>query len=105
MSVSGGRIDATLELQDKVYVMELKYESCGPDAPPEAKRKLFDKALEEGIKQIRSKGYASKYEGSGKTITLAAFAFLGRDEIEMRVEDCTKLVMPTRENTCPNQDR
>ena len=31
-------------------------------------------------------GYAKKYEGSGKKVHLAAFAFLGRDDIEMTVE-------------------
>ena len=38
------------------------------------------------MKQIKDKGYADKYEGSGKAIYHAAFAFLGRDEIEMRSE-------------------
>jgi hypothetical protein len=84
VSVSGGRVDAVLELGDKVYVMEFKYEGCDKDASPEAKQKLFDKALEEGLKQIEDRGYARKYEGSGKEIYQAAFAFLGRDDIEMR---------------------
>ncbi|MCL1809114.1 MAG: PD-(D/E)XK nuclease domain-containing protein [Clostridiales bacterium] len=38
------------------------------------------------MKQIKEKGYAKKYEGSGKETYLAAFAFLGRDDIEMKVE-------------------
>ena len=86
VSVSGGRIDATLELDDKVYIMEFKYKGCDPEATPEGKRKLFDNVLEEGMKQIKDRGYAKKYIGSGKTIYLAAFAFLGRDNIEMRTE-------------------
>ena len=85
VSVSGGRVDAVLELADKVYVMEFKYEHCAKDAPPEDKRKLFDKALEDGMKQIKDRGYADKFAGSGKNVTLAAFAFLGRDDVEMRV--------------------
>jgi len=84
-SVSGGRIDAVLELSDKVYVIEFKYVKCEPDAKPEEKQKLFEMALEEGQRQISDRGYAKKYEGSGKKIIKAAFAFLGRDEIEMRV--------------------
>ena len=46
---------------------------------------LFDTALEEALAQIKDKGYAAKYIGSGKTILHAAFAFLGRDDIEMRM--------------------
>ena len=91
VSVAGGRIDAVLELVNTVYIMELKYEDgstllSGGGAAEDKKRKLFDKALYEGMKQIESKGYANKYTGSGKVIYKAVFAFLGRDEIEMRVE-------------------
>ena len=83
VSVSNGRIDATLELVDKVYVFEFKYNKCPYDADEEEKRKVLDKALELGMKQITDRGYASKYTGSGKTVYLAVFAFLGRDNIEM----------------------
>ena len=84
VSVSRGRIDADLELGDKIYVFEFKYEKCPPGADEETKRKISEKALENGMKQIREEGYANKYTGSGKTLYLAAFAFLGRDSIEMR---------------------
>jgi len=86
VSASKGRIDAVLECEDKVYVMEFKYCDCAPDAEPDIKRKLFDKALDEGMAQIKDMGYADKFAGSGKSICLAAFAFLGRDEIEMRTD-------------------
>jgi len=86
VSVSGGRIDAVLEQSDKVFIMEFKYRDCPQDAAHEQRRKLFDEALEEGMKQINDRGYADKYAGSGKSVYKAAFAFLGRDEIEMRVE-------------------
>ena len=86
VSTSKGRIDAVLELEDKAYVMEFKYHDCEPGAAPEVKRKLFDAALDEGMKQIKEMGYADKFIGSGKEIRLAAFAFLGRDDIEMRTE-------------------
>ena len=81
VSVAGGRIDATFEIADKVYVMEFKYEKCAPDATDEEKRALYDSALGNGMKQIKDKGYAKKYEGTGKQIHLAAFAFLGRDTL------------------------
>jgi len=88
VSVAKGRIDAVLELADKVYVMEFKYVDCNPDISPEEKRKLFDTALDEGVKQIHTKGYAQKYTGSGKEVIQAAFAFLGRDNIETRRLEC-----------------
>ena len=83
---SMGRIDAVLEIEDKVYIIEFKYKNCAPDAPDDTKRQLFDEALGEGMKQIEDRGYADKYAGSGKAIYKAAFAFLGRGDIEMRME-------------------
>jgi hypothetical protein len=88
VSVSRGRVDAVLELRDKVYVMEFKYEKCPPNTSSDDKQKLFDAALTKGMEQINEKGYHKKYIGSGKTIYLAAFAFLGRDDIEMSVTVC-----------------
>jgi hypothetical protein len=89
VSVSGGRIDGVLELDDKFYIMEFKYEDAlqsGAEGIAEAKKKLFDMALDEGMNQIKAKGYANRFVGAGKDIYLVAFAFLGRDEIDMRVE-------------------
>ena len=83
VSVSMGRVDAVLEIEDKVYIMEFKYKNCTPDAGSDVKEKLFAQALAEGINQIKERGYASKFIGSGKTVYQAAFAFLGRDDIEM----------------------
>jgi hypothetical protein len=85
VSVSYGSIDAVLELDDHVYVMEFKYRDCTvDDASLENKQKLFDKALTEGMDQINKKGYHKKYMESGKALYLAAFAFLGRDDIQMK---------------------
>ena len=83
VSVSGGRIDGVLEIDDKVYIMEFKYEPCPSDATPEVKQELFNTALEKGMMQIEDRGYCKKYAGSGKNIYQAAFAFLGRDDIAM----------------------
>ena len=83
VSISKGRIDAVLELEDKVYIFEFKYENCPKDADESEKRVIFDKVLELGMKQITDKGYAKKYMGSTKTIYQAAFAFLGRDNVDM----------------------
>jgi hypothetical protein len=86
VSVSKGRIDAVLELSDKVYIIEFKYKDCPPDASYELKQKLFNTALTEGINQINERGYKKKYIANGKTIYQAAFAFLGRDDIEVKTE-------------------
>ena len=81
-----GRIDAVLNLDDKVYIMEFKYEECPKEASSGEKQKLFEKALEDGMAQIKDRGYAKKYAEGGKAIYQASFAFLGKDEIEMRIE-------------------
>ena len=85
-STSTGRIDAVLELDDKVYIIEFMYRDCSPEATPEAKAKLFQEALDEGINQIKNMGYSKKYSASDKKVYHVAFAFLGRDDIEMTVE-------------------
>ncbi|MCL2060247.1 MAG: ATP-binding protein [Oscillospiraceae bacterium] len=85
VSVSKGRVDAVLELDEIVYVFEFKYCKCLPDDEQAKKQALFEAALDEAMAQINARGYAAKYQGSGKTIYQAAFAFLGRDAIEMRV--------------------
>jgi len=85
VSTSRGRIDAVLELEDNAYIMEFKYVNCPTGASVEEKKNLFNTALDNAMEQINDRGYGDKYKGSGKTIYKAAFAFLGRDEIEMRV--------------------
>ena len=86
VSSSRGKIDAALELGDKVYVMEFKYEKCPLDESPENKKLLFEKALGEAMAQIKNKKYSERYKGRGKAIYHAAFAFLGRDDIEMQFD-------------------
>jgi hypothetical protein len=86
VSTATGRIDAVLELEDKVYIVEFKYKDCPPDATPEEKAEMFRKSLAEGIAQMKDKGYSKKYSTCGKKIYQAAFAFLGKDDVEMKVE-------------------
>ena len=86
VSTSRGRVDAILQLDGMVYIIEFKYVKCPPSASDEEKETLFDSALTAAIDQINSKGYIDRFKGSGKTVYKAAFAFLGRDEIEMRIE-------------------
>ena len=68
-----GRIDALLETDYIIYVMEFKYSDCPQDAAPDFKRRVFDKSLAEGMEQIKKKGYAGKYAGSGKNISDGVF--------------------------------
>ena len=84
VSVAKGRVDAVLEIDEKVYIIEFKYCKCPSDASDEIKRDLFETTLNEAVRQITIKGYADKYLGSGKTVFRAVFAFLGRGDIEMR---------------------
>jgi len=86
VAVSKGRVDAVLEFSSKVYVIEFKYIKCSPDLDQEGKDGLFEKALSDGMSQIKSRGYHKRYTGSGRTICLAVFAFLGRDDIAMELE-------------------
>ncbi|MCL1913205.1 MAG: ATP-binding protein [Eubacteriaceae bacterium] len=86
VSTSRGCVDAVLELCDKVYVMEFKYSECPPDADHDVKSKKFDSLLQEAMSQILERGYHAKYIGGKKSIYLVAFAFFGRDNIEMRIE-------------------
>jgi len=66
--------------------MEFKYVDCMPDASRETKRMLFDEALKEGMKQIKDRSYPDKFAAGRKEIYQVAFAFLGRDDIEMQME-------------------
>jgi len=56
-----GRVGAILKLDDKAYVIEFKYENYPPDASFEVKQKLFDKILDEGMKQIKGKENNNEY--------------------------------------------
>jgi hypothetical protein len=86
VSTARGRIDAVLEKGDNVYVMEFKYIGGAGAMPEGEKETLFQKALDEGMEQIKGRSYHEKYVGGAKTVYLAVFAFLGRDEVEMRWE-------------------
>ncbi|MCL4835878.1 MAG: PD-(D/E)XK nuclease domain-containing protein [Caldilineaceae bacterium] len=56
--IAQGRIDAVLELPDKIYIIEFKMSSA-----------------QIALGQIRARGYAQPYRASGKPITLIGIAF------------------------------
>ncbi|MEL3906438.1 MAG: ATP-binding protein [Treponema sp.] len=60
---STGRIDCTVEVPDKIYIFEFKLISNG--------------SAEDALKQIREKGYADRYAGSGKKVMAIGASFDG----------------------------
>ena len=65
-----GRADCIVEFQDKVYIFEFKLTSNGN--------------AEDAVKQIKEKGYADKYSGSGKKIIAIGSSF---DEEKRTIKD------------------
>ena len=60
-----GRIDITMETDDTIYVMELK----------------FNKSAEEALAQIEAKHYADAFKMSGKKVVKIGLNFLVKDEV------------------------
>ncbi|XTB06218.1 ATP-binding protein [Treponema denticola] len=65
-----GRADCVVEFQDKVYIFEFKLTS--------------NETAENAVKQIKEKGYADKYSGSGKKIIAIGSSF---DEEKRTIKD------------------
>ena len=65
-----GRADCTVEFKDKVYIFEFKLTS--------------NETAENAVKQIKEKGYADKYSGSGKKIIAIGSSF---DEEKRTIAD------------------
>lgn len=63
--VATGRIDATIETPDTLFVMELKYRKAGDEHPNSA----------DALAQIDGKGYLVPYEASGKPVVKVGVAF------------------------------
>ena len=60
-----GRIDITMETDDTIYVMELK----------------FNKSAEEALAQIEAKHYADAFKMSGKKVVKIGLNFSVKDEV------------------------
>ena len=65
-----GRADCVVEFKDKVYIFEFKL--------------ISNKTSENAVKQIKEKGYADKYSGSGKKIIAIGSSF---DEEKRTIKD------------------
>ena len=74
-----GRIDAVLELMDKVYIMEFKFATA-------TKVKQVTTLSRRALKQIKDKKYYEPYLGQGKKVFLLGLGFLDK-ELHGRVEE------------------
>ena len=75
-----GRVDAELELADKVYVMEFKYEKAEDGKSVD---ELLAKGVADSFKQINEKDYARAYIGGGMTVYKTAVAVAGRGKVRV----------------------
>jgi len=69
--IDKGRIDAVLELSNKVYIIEFKFTS-------DKRTKHVATLAQKALKQIEDKRYYEPYLGSGKKITLLGIGFLNK---------------------------
>ena len=67
---AAGRADCVVEFKDKVYIFEFKLRANG--------------TAEDALNQIREKGYADKYSGSGKKVIAVGASF---DEKKRTIKD------------------
>jgi len=74
-----GRIDAVLELPDKIYIIEFKFAK-------NTKVKQVSTLSRRALKQIKDKKYYEPYLGGKKRILLLGLGFLG-SELHGRLEE------------------
>jgi len=71
---SRGRIDALVELDEGVYILEFKLEGAG--------------SVQDALAQIRERGYVEQYRGAGRPVYMvgAVFGLKERGVIDWAVE-------------------
>ena len=74
-----GRIDAVLELPDKVYIIEFKFAT-------NKRTKNIATLSKKAIQQIKAQKYYEPYRASGKRILLLGLGFLEK-RVHGRVEE------------------
>jgi hypothetical protein len=76
VSVAKGRTDGVLDRPNGMsYVVEFKHVT---------KEAELDDALDEAAAQIEARGYAQRYQGSGRKVFKVAIAVAGRGEVRVR---------------------
>lgn len=76
-----GRIDAVLEVPDRIYIFEFKWKPRGEARPETLSRKA--------IEQIKRNNYAAAYLATGKPVVLVGLGFVDR-ELHGRYEEVTR---------------
>ena len=74
---SVGIMDGVLELEDKIYVIEFKYQNGGI---------TLDALVQSALDQIHDRKYYESYLAENKQIILLGVGFLGKKEIDMKME-------------------
>lgn len=74
---SVGIMDGVLELEDKIYVIEFKYQNSGI---------TLEKLVQSALDQINDRKYYESYLAENKQIILLGVGFLGKKEIDMKME-------------------
>ncbi|MGB1242788.1 MAG: PD-(D/E)XK nuclease domain-containing protein, partial [Chitinophagales bacterium] len=73
-STDKGRIDCTLELNDKIYIIEFKYGEKG----------TMSYLLKQAMTQINSHKYFEPFEGLGKDIWMLGVGFLVKENAKLK---------------------
>lgn len=74
---SVGIMDGVLELDDKIYVIEFKYQNGGI---------TLESLVQSALNQIKDRKYYESYLAENKQIILLGVGFLGKKDIDMKME-------------------
>jgi len=72
-----GRVDAILETDDLVYIIEFKFSKEGK----------MENILAKALKQIQEKKYFEAYLSDKRKVLLLGVGFLGKEEIDLKLEN------------------
>jgi hypothetical protein len=77
-AVAGEEVDGLIDLNSDIsYVVEMKYVKSDDDIDPSA----LDKAADKALAQIEAKGYAQRYQGTGRRVCRLGVAVGGRGQV------------------------
>ena len=74
---SVGIMDGVLELSDKIYIIEFKYQNGNI---------TLEKLVQSALDQINDRKYYESYLAENKQIILLGVGFLGKKDIDMKME-------------------
>jgi hypothetical protein len=90
-SVAGGRIDGVIDRRNGCsYILELKYAKADQDTNTNTDiDTLLDNAVDDALTQIQDRGYADRYQGTGRQVHQVAIAVAGRGHVRIRTQPPT----------------